>query len=418
MNAEAMNRRAAWVSFAAVLAYFVAVAERSSLGVAAVLAAERFETNASQLSTLTVLQLAVYAVMQVPVGVLLDRYGSKRLIVAGAVLMGVGQVLVATADVLAQAVVGRAILGMGDAFTFISMIRLINHWYSGAQATKRTQLYANFGQLGQVFSALVFSRLLVALGWSSAYLCIAAFAIVAAILAVALIKDSPQLHDDAGQAPTPWSQVFLQLKQNVANPAVRLAFWIHFSTQSSGAVFVLLWGYGFLTEGEGLAGDLAGLLLASFVVIGFIVGPIMSQLAATRPGWRVRIATGQVIGILVAWSAVLLWQGPAPLVLLILLILVLGSGGPASMLAFDFTRQYVPIRQLGTANGLVNLGGFIAAFTMMYAVGGLLDWAHDQGISPTLFNLAGFKVAMLVQFAVLGIGLALMQMERRRLDAR
>ena len=84
--------RRAWLIFAlAVLAYAVAVFQRASLGVATVEAQRRFGTTAAVLSLFSVLQLAVYASLQVPVGVLLDRIGSRRLIAGGAMLMAGGQ---------------------------------------------------------------------------------------------------------------------------------------------------------------------------------------------------------------------------------------------------------------------------------------------------------------------------------------
>jgi len=79
------GRRAVVVWGTAVAVYFLAIFHRSSLGVAGLVAADRFHITASQLSTFTVLQLLVYAAMQIPVGVLLDRYGPQRLLVAGTV---------------------------------------------------------------------------------------------------------------------------------------------------------------------------------------------------------------------------------------------------------------------------------------------------------------------------------------------
>src|SRR4051794_41970463 len=76
---------AAWL--VALTAYAVAVFHRASLGVAAVDAQERFSAGASAVSLFLVLQLAVYAGLQIPVGVALDRLGSRRLILAGAVTM-------------------------------------------------------------------------------------------------------------------------------------------------------------------------------------------------------------------------------------------------------------------------------------------------------------------------------------------
>ncbi len=102
--------------------------QRSSLGVATLIASERFDTNAQQLATLAVFQLIVYAGMQIPVGILLDRFGAKILLTVGALIMAVGQIVLAFAPVLSFAVVGRMLVGMGDSFTFISMIAMINGW--------------------------------------------------------------------------------------------------------------------------------------------------------------------------------------------------------------------------------------------------------------------------------------------------
>lgn len=88
------------------------------------------------------------------------------------------------------------------------------------------------------------------------------------------------------------------------------------------------------------------------------------------------------------------------------------------MIAFDFTRTYVGKQQLGTANGFVNLGGFVAAFSMMFAVGAVLDLALRWGISRTLFDLAGYKLGMLVQFVVIGGGMLMFSLETRRVAAK
>ena len=87
MTAEQIHdigRRRAWVIWLVALAvYVLAVFHRSSLGVAGILASERFDISATSLATFTVLQLVVYAGMQVPVGVLLDRFGSRAMLSAG-----------------------------------------------------------------------------------------------------------------------------------------------------------------------------------------------------------------------------------------------------------------------------------------------------------------------------------------------
>lgn len=117
--------RAYLVWVAAVFAYAVAVLQRSSMGVAGLEATERFGTSATIVSTFVVLQLLVYALAQVPAGVLLDRYGSRVTLTAGALLMGGGQVLLAHTDTVLLAILARIVVGAGDALTFSSAIRLV-----------------------------------------------------------------------------------------------------------------------------------------------------------------------------------------------------------------------------------------------------------------------------------------------------
>ncbi|GAB3840112.1 hypothetical protein GCM10027610_047120 [Dactylosporangium cerinum] len=102
---------------------------RSSLGVAGVAAADRFGVGTSLLALLSVAQLAVYAGMQIPVGVLLDRFGSRRMLVGGGLLMVAGQLLFAYAHDIGPAIAARVLIGVGDAMTFISVLRVVAMWY-------------------------------------------------------------------------------------------------------------------------------------------------------------------------------------------------------------------------------------------------------------------------------------------------
>jgi MFS family permease len=125
------SRRAFLVWGVAVLAYVLAVVQRSSLGVSGVDAQDRFAVSAAVLSTLAVVQIAVYAGLQIPVGIALDRVGPRRLVLLGAALLVVGQAVVAVSPTIGPAIAGRVLVGAGDAMTFISVIRLVPMWFSG-----------------------------------------------------------------------------------------------------------------------------------------------------------------------------------------------------------------------------------------------------------------------------------------------
>ena len=173
MSAEQIHdigRRRAWVIWLVSLAvYVLAVFHRSSLGVAGIIASERFDISATRLATFTVLQLVVYAGMQVPVGVLLDRYGSRAMLLAGLVLMTAGQLGFAFSTSFGGAVAARAVVGAGDAMVFVSVIRLVTIWFLVRQAPMVTQLTGLTGQLGAIAAAGPLSYLLHELGWTRAF---------------------------------------------------------------------------------------------------------------------------------------------------------------------------------------------------------------------------------------------------------
>ncbi|MDN5756529.1 MAG: MFS transporter, partial [Micrococcaceae bacterium] len=176
----------------------VAVTQRTSFGVAGLEATTRFDASASILGMFSVVQLVVYAGLQIPVGMLIDKFGSRRLIIFGAVLMGVGQMLLALATSVPAGLVGRFFVGAGDAMTFVSVIRLISAWFPGYRVPMLTQFTGMVGQLGQLLSLVPFVALLHWAGWTTSFLSLAALCVLAFVLSLAVVRDQP-----AGSAPLP-----------------------------------------------------------------------------------------------------------------------------------------------------------------------------------------------------------------------
>jgi MFS family permease len=393
----------------AVFAYFVTVIERSSMGVASLAATERFHVGAATLSSLAVSQLAVYAAMQIPVGLLLDRFGAKRLIILGSLITGIGNSVVAFSPHISMAVAGRMLVGFGDAFVFVSMIRLVNGWAPGGRATRFTQLFANIGQLGQIASAIPFAYLLGFAGWSVAFSVVASLALVSAAVGTIFLREEPGAR--SGATEVSWKKL---LRKNLKDANTRKAFWVHFTLQSSGSMFILLWGYPFLVQGEGLPKSTASTLLSSFVFIGFLIGPVLSRLCIKYPARRHLLVLTMYSLMIAAWLLILLTPGQNPLWQIALLVLCIGSGGPASMMAFDYSRTSIPKDRLGSANGVINSGGFVATFSSMLLVGLALDFIHANKIfgEAQLYSLPAFKAAFLLLLAVVTFGLVMFYRER------
>ncbi|PJJ55327.1 MFS transporter [Compostimonas suwonensis] len=414
-----MNSRRSWLIFGVgVLAYVIAVMQRTSLGVASVSASERFGGAASELAALAVLQLVVYAGMQIPVGVLIDRLGPRVLMIAGSSIMVAGQVTVAFSTTIGFAVLGRILVGAGDAMIFISLIRLVNSWFEGRIVPQLSQWIGNIGQLGQVLSAVPFAIVLHSLGWEWAFLSAASASVVAVIGTVAAIRDRPATSSEPPRV-TSWSVALGQLRASFARPGTQLGFWSHFVSQSPGTVFSLLWGIPFLVYGLGYSEELSASLLIVLVAAGVVAGPILGLLSARFPLRRSNLVLGVVAAMAVVWTIVLLWPGVPPLWLVVVLIAVLGVGGPGSVIGFDFARTFNPIRSLGSANGVVNVGGFLASFVMMFVIGLVLDaQAGGSASSASIYTLDAFRLAFCVQYAVVGFGVVMLLRARRRTRRR
>ena len=413
-----MNSARSWLVWGVgAIAYMVAILHRSSLGVAGPAAAERFDVQATLLATLGAVQVGVYAAMQIPVGVLLDRYGPRLLIASGAAVMTGGQVMVAVAEELPLAIAGRILLGIGDAATFISVIRLQSGWFRGPIVAQMSQWTAMCGQFGQLLSIVPFAWLLYQVGWTLSFGSLAVVGAVALVLVLLFVFDGPKGGAPATgsiDVPEGW---WPRLRSAVRQPGTKLGFWTHFSLLGSTNVFLLLWGYPMLVEALGYERQEAAALMAIVVLTGMVVGPIIGIATARFPLRRSTLVLGIVGLIAVTWTTVLLWPGHPPDWLVIALVVVLGIAGPGSTVGFDFARTFNPLRVLGSANGVVNVGGFLASFALMPVIGVILDAVYHArtaaGESVGVYDWEGFRIALSSQLVVLAIGVVMIVRSRR-----
>ncbi|MCD4526022.1 nitrate/nitrite transporter [Nocardioides sp. cx-173] len=411
---EAPTARAVWLVWGVgLLTYMVAVFHRSSLAVAGLAASERFDISASQLATFTMLQLLVYAGMQIPVGLLVDRFGSRSVLLAGTVLLVVAQTGFALAESYPVALLARTLVGIGDALTFICVLRLVSRWFPSRRVPLVTQLTGTLGQLGALGAAVPMTWALSRWGWTPAYLGAAGLGLALAIAALIVVHDSPDGRNLRGPRMS-LSAAGASLVASWSHPGTRLGFWMHFTTQFSATALTLLWGYPFLVRGEGRTPHEAGLLLSLMVVVVMVSGPVLGLLIGRHPWHRSSMVLGIVAAIVAAWTVVLLWPGEAPLPVLVVLVLVAGVGGPASMIGFDLARTSNPVERLASASGIVNQAGFTASLVLVVAIGVILDW-QTPGDS-TSYTPEAFRWAMSAQYVLWGLGAV--QIWRYRRQAR
>jgi MFS family permease len=386
----------------AVSVYLTAALHRSSLGVAGLLAAHRYGISPAQLSAFVLVQLGTYAVMQVPAGILADRIGPRRLLVLAAAMMGVAQLLFAVVPSYPAALAARTILGCGDALTFVSVLRYAAGHFSARRYPIMVGLTGMVGQVGSLAATVPLSMLLDLLGWSGAF---AATSVLSLITGVVVWRALPRTRSEpisVGSAPSVGGTVRRMaddVREAWSRPATRAGFWVHFMSMSAMMIFGVLWGMPYLVQGQGFDRSGASAILLESVAVAAVASPAVGTLVARRPAVRVPFALVVTAVTVAGWLLLIAgFGGQPPHWLIVAQVAVMALGGPASAVGFALARDYNRADVMGTATGVVNVGGFVA--TVAGAVG--IGWVLGAIGSSTP---DAFRVAFLVVVAVQAAGL-------------
>lgn len=417
--------RALTVWAAAVLVYLAAITGRTSFGVAGVEALDRFGVDASRLAVFTAVQVGVYALAQIPVGLAIDRFGARRTMVIGALVMAVGQITLALTASYPIAILARVLIGAGDASAFLSAMRLLPAWFPLKVTPLFTQLTAGLGQIGQFVSAVPFLMLLHAEGWTAAFLALGSGIALVGIAAAVAIADVPKAPAEPGDTagassshkPDDRATVREMLGIVLRHPVCWQGFFTHWVGMMHQATFTLLWGMPLMTLAMGLTPAQAGGVLVVNTVASVAAGPLMGM-ASARFGARRGTLTVVISVILMGMWVVFLIPGtPRGLAAIVALNIAMAALSSASGLGFDSVREAVDRRALATGTGLSNMGGFLAAMMAAQGIGLLLDASSDG----RAYQWADFRVAWIaiVVVWVMGMaGLITAMIARRRIERR
>lgn len=403
--------RAAWIVWGvSLLAYAVAIMHRASLGVAGLEAAAHFGTTPGIISTFVVLQLAVYALAQIPVGLLLDRYGPRLILTCGILVIVGSQTMLALVTELPLAYVARILLGIGDACIFTSILKLLPRWFEPSRIPLLTQATGMIAGFGQIASVVVMLPLIQTLGWTTGLLLASGASAFAVLGVVGWVRNAPP-GEDAGTVASPLREIPGNVAHVARHPATQLGFWVHFTSGFSMNAFVFMWGMPYLIVGQGLSQLEASGLFTVLSVAAMFAGPIIGALTARHPLRRSTLALIVIWNLIMVWAVVLLWPGRVPAVLLFLLVVVLAFGGPGTGIGFDFARTSLPATRLGAANGVVITGAFTGGTLLILLMGVFLDWIADGGD----YTPDHLRLAWALQAPFFAVGLTGILLSRRKL---
>lgn len=400
---EVITTKALSIWVAAMLVYIVAITGRTSFGVAGLEAMDRFGVDASQIAVFTAVQLGVYAIAQIPTGMLIDRFGPRRLLVVGAVVMGVGQVLLGLTANYWFAIAARVLIGAGDATAFLSVMRILPYWFPLHRTPMFTQVTSSLGQLGQFLSAVPFLWLLGVSGWTVAFTTLGAVGILIAMAAAVAVADSPEklgiVDVPKTATATNVSLVGEQLSFVFRSPVAWQAFFIHYVGMLAPNVFIMLWGMPLMTTGMGISPVHAGWILSAYTVFIVLIGPLHGSISARASGYRDWAAVVFTAIHILGWF--FFFAFAEGMVSMLLMVFLIALCVPASNYGFDIVRESLDRSVVATATGLGNMGGFVSGMTGAQLFGIILD---HLGHAPD-YTFGDFRLASLAVLALWLIGL-------------
>ncbi len=311
-----------------------------------------------------------YAVMQVPVGVLTDRLGPRRVMLGCMGVMAVGAVAFALSHTYGQSLLARCLLGMGAAATWLPGLRLIQEWFEPRERGLATGLFSAGGGVGGTTALLLLPILADRLGWRVGYALLAVPVLITLAAVWVLVRPEPPARLAHAVAGGPGE--FLVAMHEVLTMRALWPFNLYVVFSYGGYFALLTWLPTFLVKSEGLSQAGAGFVTA-LITGGTIVSWPLAGFLSDRIGRRKPIfLVSQALSVVVCLAFAFLVPGT-------------GFGGAAAVAVFTglmlgglitpfvMVTELVPPRLMGTASGVVNAFCFVGGLLVPVALGYALD---------------------------------------------
>jgi sugar phosphate permease len=373
-----------------------------------------FDIPRAVLGTLAATYFYVYTVLQIPVGVLADTVGPRRLLTWGSVVAAVGSLLFALAPSWEVAAAGRTLVGVGVSVAFIAVLKVNAVWFPANRFATLNGATMFAGNLGAVVAGAPLAWVVTWASWRAVFVGLSALSAAFAIASWALVRDRPQ---DAGfpsvnpasggSGPRkPWARA---LRQVVANPATWPGFFVNVGVGGSFLAFAGLWAVPYLVEVHGMR-QVTAAQHASGLLLGVAVGAILVGAISDRLGNRrvvMRVYTALFALSWAPWVLDVRWPLPATLAWFALMGLLV----PGFALTWVVAKEVNRPEHSGMATSVVNVGVFLGAGILQPLIGWQLDRGRLEGDLASAWSRG---ILVLAGAAALGAACALLVRERPR----
>ena len=400
-----------WLSWSiwgiAALFYLTGFYQRVSPAVMTTELMRDFHIGAKDLGNLSGFYFYFYVVMQIPVGVLIDSCGARRLLVSGSLAAAAGTFLVGATTSFALACTGRAVIGIATAVAWLVVLRLATHWFPSERFAMLTGLGLCFGNLGALVAQVPLRLLIEDFGWRTVVMASASVILVVGFLAWALVKNDPADRGFRSYAPP---ELQAQKHERIASLAagVRRIFayrntWLIFLAQGGlvGPImtFTGLWGSPFLKARFGLPTTTAAAVCSVMIICWALASPICGHLS-DRVGRRKPIYLGGAVVSAIGWLVMYYLNGlTLPAFIAVAAIVSLATG--AVIIGFAHGKESVPLRYSGAITGLINSGNMIGPMLLQPGIGWVLDqrWGGQLVNGLRVYGVDAFQTGFLLSVA-------------------
>jgi sugar phosphate permease len=414
---DKQNSRFRWVVFASVLfTYLLMASQRTAPGLITDQVMREFNVTASTIGLLTSIQFFVYTGLQIPMGILADRYGPNFFLIIGAILTGLGTIIYSLGTHEFVLFFARILTGTGDATIWVNMVLILGQWFKVKEFVRLIGFAGMAGSLGFLLATVPFTAWISLLGWRPAFFSVGLLLCLCGVLLYfVLIKKPKQRTDKAAVKSEIHREKTLDLLRRIfSNRQAWALFFCHFGIVGAYVGFIGSWAVPFGMNVYGMTrSDASQLIMVG--MIGALMGAPLTSWLSSRLETIKKPYVVVHITILMCWATFLIFKGNPPLFMLIMLFFIIGFGYGASALTFAVVRQSFPIMDSGVVSGFANTGGFLSAVLLPSIFGMVLD--HFQLASGSMGDGYFYGFITPVIFSMIGlIGVVCIKEKRREAE--
>jgi len=411
---EKHDSRYRWVVFTAVLfTYFLIVSQRTAPGLISDQLMKDFNLTAATIGLLTSIQFLAYSGLQIPVGILSDRYGPNFLLIIGALLNGLGTLIYSLAPNAFFLLLARLLAGIGDATIWVNLVLILSQWFKVQEFVKLLGFAGMAGSFGFLMATVPFSFFISSFGWRTPFFTIGIILCLCGLMLYFILVKKPKqlglantgLKKAAHKTEQKREKILTLLCRVFTDRQAWATFLCHFGLVGTYVGFIGSWAvpYGMHVYDMSRSGASQLIMIG---LIGALIGAPVTSWISSRFGSLKRPYIIVHVIVFLSWIVFVLFGGKPPLYLLIILFLMIGYGNGASSLTFAVVRQSFPMKEVGVVSGFANTGGFISAVLLPSVFGKILDYFHAAPASigyhygfmiPIAFSFLGLIGGILIK---------------------